>query len=77
MRTRHASAAEVSGGLTVSKSPYVSEIVGVYHALVHSSYAGWIVLCVAALALCWVIAVRDGSQSRRADEHARIELLRR
>ena len=61
----------------MSHNPYVSEVVGVYHALVHSSYAGWIVLGVAALVLAWAIAVHDGSQSRRADEHARIELLRR
>jgi uncharacterized membrane protein len=61
----------------MSNSPYLTEIVGVFQGLAHSSYAGWILLCVIALAIASAIAYHDGSRVRRAEEHAALERLRR
>lgn len=61
----------------MSHSPYVTEIVGVFHALVHSSYAGWILLCIGAIVTAVAIAYHDGSRVHRAEQNAALELLRR
>lgn len=62
---------------TVSESPYSAEVVGVFQALAHSSYAGWIGFCILALMLASAIAFHDGSRVRRAEQQAALELLRR
>jgi hypothetical protein len=61
----------------MSKSPYLSEIVGVWHALKNSTYAGWILLCVLALIIAVAIAYKDGSREHRAQQNAALERLRR
>ena len=61
----------------MSDSPFVTAVVGAFHELVHSSYVGWILVGIIAVAIGSAIAAHDGSRVRRAEEQAAWELLRR
>jgi len=61
----------------MSSSPYMTAIVGAFQVIVHSSYVGWVLLSIIALAIASAIAFHDGSRVRRAEEQAALELLRR
>ena len=76
-RSTHDSDAEVWRGLTMTDSPYAAAVLGAIQTLAHSSNAGWILLCVVAIAIASAIAHHDGSRVRRAEQHAALELLRR
>jgi hypothetical protein len=55
----------------------MTAIVGAFQVIVHSSYVGWVLLSIIALAIASAIAFHDGSRVRRAEEQAALELLRR
>ena len=61
----------------MSANPFLTAVVGAFHELAHTTYLGWILLCIIAVAIGSVIAFRDGGRVQRAEEQARIELLRR
>ncbi len=61
----------------MSDNPYLTAVVGALQAMVHSSYAGFILLGFVAIFLGSAIAFRDGSRVQRAEEHAELERLRR
>lgn len=61
----------------MSDNPYITAVVGALQTLVHSSYAGLILLGFVAVVIGSTIAFRDGSRISRAEEQAALELLRR